>query len=413
MDFKPSARTEELREQLLEFMDDHVYPGRGGLLPSRFAESGDPFFHPPVMEELKAEARSARPVEPVPPGRALRRRATNLEYAPLAEIMGRSLDRPRGAQLRGAGHRQHGDPRRVRHARAAARRGCEPLLEGEIRSCFAMTEPGVASSDATNMQARIERDGDEYVHQRRTSGGPAARASARCKIAILMGVTDPDADAYRRHSMILVPMDTPGVTVVRTLPVFGYDTGTAATARCCSRTSACRRRTCSASEGDGLRDRAGPARPRPHPPLHARDRHGRAGARADVRARHGRVAVRQAARRPGRRAGLDRGVAHRDRAGAAAHAEGRVADGHRRQQGRARSRSPRSRSRRPDRAAGDRPRDPGARRRRRVATTGRSPRCTRARARCASPTAPTRCTRCRSPAASCTATSRKSSRWPG
>jgi acyl-CoA dehydrogenase len=100
----------------------------------------------------------------------------------------------------------------------------EPLLEGEIRSCFAMTEPEVASSDATNIQSRIERDGDEYVingHKWWTSGA----ASERCKISIFMGVSDPDADPHRRHSMILVPLDTPGVEIVRTLPVFGYDQG--------------------------------------------------------------------------------------------------------------------------------------------------------------------------------------------
>ena len=100
----------------------------------------------------------------------------------------------------------------------------EPLLEGEIRSCFAMTEPEVASSDATNIQSRIERDGDEYVingHKWWTSGA----ASERCKISIFMGVSDPEADPHRRHSMILVPLDTPGVEIVRTLPVFGYDQG--------------------------------------------------------------------------------------------------------------------------------------------------------------------------------------------
>ena len=100
----------------------------------------------------------------------------------------------------------------------------EPLLDGEIRSGFAMTEPWVASSDATNIQSRIERDGDHYVinaHKWWTSGA----ASARCTFVILMGVSDPDADPHRRHSMIIVPLDTPGVTIVRTLPVFGHDAG--------------------------------------------------------------------------------------------------------------------------------------------------------------------------------------------
>jgi acyl-CoA dehydrogenase len=222
MDFKLSARTEELQEQLLEFMDEHVYPNEE-VYWRQVQESGDPFFHPPVMEEMKDEARGRGLWNLFLPNERFGAGLTNLEYAPLAEITGRSQIAPEALNCAApdTGNMEilaeFGTPEQQRD-------WLEPLLEGEIRSCFAMTEPEVASSDATNMQARIEREGDEYVinaHKWWTSGA----ASDRCKIAILMGVTDPDADPYRQHSMILVPMDTPGVNIVRTLPVFGYDKG--------------------------------------------------------------------------------------------------------------------------------------------------------------------------------------------
>jgi acyl-CoA dehydrogenase len=222
MDFKLSARTEELQEQLLEFMDEHVYPNEE-VYWRQVQESGDPFFHPHVMEEMKDEARGRGLWNLFLPNERFGAGLTNLEYAPLAEITGRSPIAPEALNCAApdTGNMEilaeFGTPEQQRD-------WLEPLLEGEIRSCFAMTEPEVASSDATNMQARIEREGDEYVinaHKWWTSGA----ASDRCKIAILMGVTDPDADPYRQHSMILVPMDTPGVNIVRTLPVFGYDKG--------------------------------------------------------------------------------------------------------------------------------------------------------------------------------------------
>jgi acyl-CoA dehydrogenase len=222
MDFKLSARTEDLQEQLLEFMDEHVYPNEA-VYWRQVQESGDPFFHPPVMEEMKDEARGRGLWNLFLPNERFGAGLTNLEYAPLAEITGRSPIAPEALNCAApdTGNMEilaeFGTPEQQRD-------WLEPLLEGEIRSCFAMTEPEVASSDATNMQARIEREGDEYVinaHKWWTSGA----ASDRCKIAILMGVTDPDADPYRQHSMILVPMDTPGVNIVRTLPVFGYDKG--------------------------------------------------------------------------------------------------------------------------------------------------------------------------------------------
>ena len=152
-----------------------------------------------------------------------------------------------------------------------------------------MTEPWVASSDATNIQSRIERDGDHYVinaHKWWTSGA----ASKRCTFAILMGVSDPDADSHRRHSMVLVPLDTPGVTIVRSLPVFGHDARRWATARRSSRTCASRRSTSSARRAAASRSRR-PGSARAHPPLHARHRHGRAGAASScASARRQRVA---------------------------------------------------------------------------------------------------------------------------
>ena len=179
-----------------------------------------------------------------------------------------------------------------------------PLLDGEIRSCFAMTEPWVASSDATNIPSRIERDGDHYVinaHKWWTSGA----ASTRCKFAILMGVSDPDADRTAATAMILVPLDTPG----------RHGRAHAARVRPRRRRRALRDAVRERARPDGVparrggrrvRDRAGPPRPRPHPPLHARHRHGREGARAHVQARAAARRVRQAARRPGRRPGADR-----------------------------------------------------------------------------------------------------------
>ena len=140
-----------------------------------------------------------------------------------------------------------------------------------------MTEPEVASSDATNIQSRIERDGDEYVINGRkwwTSGA----ASERCKISIFMGVTDPEADPHRRHSMILVPLDTPGVEIVRTLPVFGYDEGHGGHCEVLFEDVRVPASNMIGEEGSGFAIAQARLGPGPHPPLHARDRHGRAGA---------------------------------------------------------------------------------------------------------------------------------------
>ena len=222
MDFEFSARSLELQDRLREFVETHVDPA-GPVYQEQVAASGDPHFHPPVMEELKEEARRRGLWNLFLPNDKWGAGLSNLDYAPLCEMMGRSL---LTAEATNCAAPDTGNMEILSEFGTAEQQDewLVPLLEGRIRSCFAMTEPWVASSDATNIQSRIERDGDDYVvnaHKWWTSGA----ASDRCKVAILLGVSDPNADPYHRHSMILVPFDAPGVKVVRTLPVFGHDAG--------------------------------------------------------------------------------------------------------------------------------------------------------------------------------------------
>jgi acyl-CoA dehydrogenase len=217
-----SPRAEELRTKLRAFIDEEVDPATP-VYREQVHESGDSHFHPPVMEDLKVEARRRGLWNMFLPDTEHGMGLTNLEYAPLCELMGRS---PLAAEATNCAAPDTGNMEILHQFGTPLQREqfLEPLLEGEIRSCFAMTEPWVASSDATNISSRIVRDGDHYVvnaHKWWTSGA----ASPRCKFAIVMGVSDPDADPHRRHSMILVPFDTPGFRVVRTLPVFGHDAG--------------------------------------------------------------------------------------------------------------------------------------------------------------------------------------------
>jgi acyl-CoA dehydrogenase len=175
------------------------------------------------MEDLKAEARRRALWNLFMPHDRWGAGVSNLDYAPLCELMGRNL---LTAEATNCAAPDTGNMEVLAQFGTPAQQDewLVPLLNGEIRSCFAMTEPWVASSDATNIQSRIERDGDDYVisaHKWWTSGA----ASDRCKVAILLGVSNPDADPYHRQSMILVPMDAPGVKVMRTLPVFGHDAG--------------------------------------------------------------------------------------------------------------------------------------------------------------------------------------------
>ncbi|MEV0534542.1 acyl-CoA dehydrogenase family protein [Kitasatospora sp. NPDC050463] len=227
MDFAYDARTEELRQRLLAFMDEHVHPAE----PVLDAQLADPdrvaWSVPPIVAELQAEARKqglwnlflpARQSLPGEGGAGL----TNLQYAPLAEITGRSPQLAPPALNCAAP--DTGNMELLAQFGSAEQREqwLGPLLNGEIRSAFAMTEPDVASSDATNIATRIERDGDEYVVTGRKWYITGAM-NPQCRIFIVMGKTDPDAEPHRRQSMILVPRDTPGVTVRRGMKVFGYD----------------------------------------------------------------------------------------------------------------------------------------------------------------------------------------------
>ena len=222
MDFAYSERVEELREQLLDFMDEWVYPNEE-TYEQQVAESGDRHFNPPIMEELKAEARKRGLWNLFLPNEEWGAGLSNLEYAPLAEITGRSPMIAPEALNCAAPDTGNMEILAEFATREQQERWLVPLLEGEIRSAFFMTEPDVASSDATNIQSTIERDGDEYVINGRKWWSSGA-ASPRCEIGIFMGKTDTEADPYHQQSFILVPMDTPGVEVVREVPVYGrYD----------------------------------------------------------------------------------------------------------------------------------------------------------------------------------------------
>jgi acyl-CoA dehydrogenase len=218
MPVETKSRAAELRERLRAFMDEVVYPNE-----ARFEHelSAARWQVPPIMEEMKAKARAAGLWNLFLPKSEYGAGLTNAEYAPLCEIMGRSLIAPEvfNCSAPDTGNMET----LVRYGSdEQKRRWLEPLLRGEIRSGFAMTEPAVASSDATNIQARIEREGDEYVINGRkwwTSGA----GDPRCKVLIFMGKTNPDAPKHLQQSMILVPVETPGVKIERMLSVFGYD----------------------------------------------------------------------------------------------------------------------------------------------------------------------------------------------
>jgi acyl-CoA dehydrogenase len=224
MDFGYDARTEELRGRLLDFMQQVVYPAEP-VFAEQAEAMDDPWDTPPVMEDLKAEARARGLWNLFLPDDRFGAGLTNLQYAPLAEITGRSpvlAPEALNCSAPDTGNMEilagFGTPEQQE-------RWLRPLLEGEIRSAFSMTEPDVGSSDATNIATRIERDGDEYVVTGRKWWSSGAM-SPRCKVAIVMGVTDPDADPDRRQSMVLVPLDTPGVHIRRSMRVFGYTDGT-------------------------------------------------------------------------------------------------------------------------------------------------------------------------------------------
>jgi acyl-CoA dehydrogenase len=220
MDFALTPRAEELRKRLETFMDECVYPNEA-LYDQQIADSGDPHVHPPILDELKVEARERGLWNLFLPHRTeWTDGLSNLDYAPLAEITGRSPLAPEALNC-SAPDTGNMELLTMFGTDEQKKRWLRPLLEGEIRSCFAMTEPAVASSDATNIALRIERDGDHYVlngHKWWISGA----ARERCRVAIVMGKTDTAAPPHRQQSMVLVPMDAPGLENLRSLPVFGY-----------------------------------------------------------------------------------------------------------------------------------------------------------------------------------------------
>jgi acyl-CoA dehydrogenase len=219
MIFEPSQKALDLQRRVQAFMDERIYPNEATF--RRQIASGDRWQPTEIVEELKTRARAEGLWNLFLPGSDAGAGLSNVEYAPLCEIMGRS---PMAPEVFNCSAPDTGNMEvLVRYGTPAQKTTwLEPLLAGNIRSCFAMTEPDVASSDATNISARIVRDGDSYVITGRKWWISGA-GDPRCKIAIVMGKSDPSAERHRQQSMILVPMETPGVTIRRMLPVFGYD----------------------------------------------------------------------------------------------------------------------------------------------------------------------------------------------
>ena len=219
MSYDPSPKVQLLQQRLSAFMDEHIYPNESRH--AKEAEELGPWAVHPVVEELKPKARALGLWNLFLPQSEHGAGLTNLEYAPLCEIMGRSFLAPEvfNCSAPDTGNMEV----LARYGTAEHQeRWLKPLLAGEIRSCFAMTEPAVASSDATNIESSIVRDGDDYVingHKWYTTNA----TDPRCKVAIFMGKTDPaNPNRHLQQSMILVPMDAPGVKVIRPLPVFGF-----------------------------------------------------------------------------------------------------------------------------------------------------------------------------------------------
>ncbi|WP_423057915.1 acyl-CoA dehydrogenase family protein [Brevibacterium linens] len=220
MDFAPDEKTRDYQARLNAFMDDFVYPAEPVYHRQR-AEAGDPNFHPPVLEDLKREARSQGLWNLFLPYDEWGAGLTNLQYAHLAEITGRSAEIAPEAINCNAPDTGNMEVLALFGTDEHKEKWLKPLLDGEIASAFCMTEPAVASSDATNIEMSIVSDGDDYVLNGRKWFASNA-LHANCRVFIVMGKTDLNAETHRQQSMLVVPKDTPGITVVRGLPVFGY-----------------------------------------------------------------------------------------------------------------------------------------------------------------------------------------------
>lgn len=219
--FETSDRGKRLQDDLLDFMDSHIYPAEP-VYTEQMRASGDPHFHPPILEELKVQARERGLWNLFHPHPRWGPGLTNFEYAPLAEIMGRSLHLAPEATNCSAPDTGNMEVLTLFGTAEHHREYLEPLLAGTIRSAFAMTEPAVASSDATNIELLMLDDGNgAYVLNGRKWFASNA-LHKNCRVLIVMGKTDPDAEPHRQQSMMVVPIDAPGVTLVRGLPVFGY-----------------------------------------------------------------------------------------------------------------------------------------------------------------------------------------------
>jgi len=224
MDFEFDARTRELQAALTAFLNECVYPAEP-VAAAQVAESADPWARPPIMEELKAEARRRGLWNLFLPDATHGAGLTNLQYAPLAELTGRSPSLAPEALNCAAPDTGNMEVLAQFGSPAQQDQWLKPLLAAEIRSAFCMTEPQVASSDATNIATRIERDGDKYVINGRKWWSSGAMDPA-CQILIVMGKTAPGADRHRQQSMILVPRETPGISVKRGMTLFGFDDAT-------------------------------------------------------------------------------------------------------------------------------------------------------------------------------------------
>lgn len=221
MDFSYSEKVVELQKKLITFMETYVYPNEKVYKEQLNQQESRWTAIPPIMDELKQKAKAEGLWNLFLPESEYGAGLTNQEYAPLCEIMGRSMI---GPEIFNCSAPDTGNMEVLARygSEEQKKQWLEPLLAGEIRSCFSMTEPDVASSDATNIQSSIVKDGDEYVINGRKWWSSGA-GDPRCKIAIVMGKNDPTAVKHEQQSMILVPLDTPGVTIERMLPVFGYD----------------------------------------------------------------------------------------------------------------------------------------------------------------------------------------------